>query len=306
MDDNIECFVKDRGIKYLCHFTPRSNLGKIKSEGLKLRDASQMTVTDTSRYDMSKNICLTISEPNSWMFKKKQEQGFDLVLLILSPSVLYDKECLFFPYNAATKSFRGLDKSYLSSREALGHIFSDKITFKKSQEEERTIHRNIHAASFMPTSNQAEVQVTESIDPSYIIAIIESDIPLAYNEINKKASDLIARKIIHNSISLIDFKENSISKPEDITPHNDSKSQKTNPEVEAIIANIERIFEPTIKVKDIVENKEEKKLESINYKNSKAFKKTTPQKVVSTETNGSNSGCLIIFVVALLIYLFSR
>jgi len=306
MDDNIAYFVKERGIKYLCHFTPRSNLGKIKSEGLKLRDTSQMTVTDPSRYDMSKNICLTISEPNSWMFKKKQEQGFDLVLLILSPKILYDKECLFFPYNAATKSFRGLDKSYLSSREALGYIFSDKITFKKSQEEERTIHRNTHVASFMPTSNQAEVQVTESIDPSYIIAIIESDIPLEYNEVNKKASDLIERENIHNSIALIDFKEKIIIKPEDVFPYNNSKSQNINPDVDAIIKNIEKLCDPTIKVKDNVEDEKEKTLKSTNYKDIKALKKTTPQKVAPTENNESNYGCLIVFVVALLIYLFSR
>ena len=79
--------IERRHILWLCHFTPRSNLENIKRSGLKTRDLLsnwETTVTDQARFDQHRNaICLSISKPNSWMFNKKCEQGFDLCLLAL-------------------------------------------------------------------------------------------------------------------------------------------------------------------------------------------------------------------------------
>ena len=91
--------IEQRNIRWLCHFTPRANLENIKQNGLKTRDLLfdwETTVTDPSRFDRFQNaICLSISKPNSWMFNRKQEQGLDLCLLLISPEVLFKKIACF-------------------------------------------------------------------------------------------------------------------------------------------------------------------------------------------------------------------
>lgn len=90
--------IKQRNIRWLCHFTPRKNLKEIKRIGLKPRNLLDHTAifTDSFRYDQNKNaICLSISKPNKWMFDMKRKQGFDLCLLLIDPAILYKKNCLF-------------------------------------------------------------------------------------------------------------------------------------------------------------------------------------------------------------------
>lgn len=71
--------IRTRQIRWLCHFTPRKNLASIKANGLLTRsqlDVSENVhgiVTDPVRYDQTGASCLSISKPNKWMFKKKQE-----------------------------------------------------------------------------------------------------------------------------------------------------------------------------------------------------------------------------------------
>ncbi|EFM8250098.1 DUF4433 domain-containing protein, partial [Escherichia coli] len=178
--------VIDRNIKYLCHFTPKSNLDKIMRDGLNLRDIETMEVTDQSRFDGSKNICLTISEPNIWMINDKKEKGFDLALLIINPKILYEKECLFFPYNAATKCYRNLSTEYFTGAAALERLFDKQITFQKSQQEPQTVYRNALLKPSITTSKQAEVQVTEKIDAIDIMFIInDGDICLNEKQIEE-------------------------------------------------------------------------------------------------------------------------
>ena len=180
--------IKRRNIQWLCHFTPRQNLESIRKFGLKPRNLlpQHAVVTDTSRYDQHNNaICLSINKPNRWMFDAKIKQGLDLCLLLVDPVVLYRKQCLFYPHNAATNSYRNAESALFAGSQALANLFSDEITFQKSGKEPQTIYRsqNPRLTQSETTSDQAEVQCLEAIESRYILHIIEENIPLTYYEI---------------------------------------------------------------------------------------------------------------------------
>lgn len=188
--DQINTIIDKRNIRWLCHFTPRENLDGIKKEGLKIKNHldSNAVRTDPGRCDRYSNaICLSISKPNVWMLQKKIEQGFDLCLLLIDPAVLYEKKCVFYPHNAATASCRSMDVSEITGAASLESLFDDPISFQKSGQEPQAIWRNRNKNKKLQksetTSDQAEVQCLENIEPKYIQHIIEGDILLTYDEL---------------------------------------------------------------------------------------------------------------------------
>lgn len=205
--------IKQRNIRWLCHFTPRKNLKEIKRIGLKPRNLLDHTAifTDSFRYDQNKNaICLSISKPNKWMFDMKRKQGFDLCLLLIDPAILYKKNCLFYPHNAATASYRSMERTLFSTEQALENLFSDVITYQKSGREPQDIHRswNMELENCETTSDQAEVQCLDIIEPEYIKCIIEDqNIPLSYQEILEYLSS-IESVLLDGNIELKDIYNN--------------------------------------------------------------------------------------------------
>lgn len=186
MNESVKELLIKRKINWLCHFTPRENINNIKINGLRLRNelGANSVVTDRSRYDRYQNaICLSISKPNKWMFQKKKEQGFDLCLLLISPKVLYQKNCAFYPHNAATASYRNVPLAQLTGVSALENMFENPITYQKSGLEPQSIWRTQWLNLCETTSDQAEVQCFDNIEPEYIQYIIEDDIPLSYDEV---------------------------------------------------------------------------------------------------------------------------
>lgn len=188
--------VDKRRIGWLCHFTPRQNLENIKKFGLVPRNLlpENSFITDRSRYDQHPNaICLSIAKPNSWMFKKKQEQGLDLCLLLIDPAILYKKQCLFYPHNAATACYRNMESSHFTGEAALERLFDEVVTYQKSgcapQHIERSWNKELKDCE--TTSDQAEVQCLEVIEPHYILQIIEHDIPLDHDAILGKRLDFV-------------------------------------------------------------------------------------------------------------------
>lgn len=179
--------IERRKILWLCHFTPRENLENIKKNGLKTRDLlsdDEVVVTDHARYDQYKNsICLSISKPNSFMFNKKLEQGFDLCLLLISPEVLYKKRCLFYPHNAATANYRYINIDLLKGEKGLEGMFSNPISYQRSGQLPQDIFREHYLLPCETTSYQAEVQCLDNIEPEYIEHIFEANIPLTYSDI---------------------------------------------------------------------------------------------------------------------------
>ncbi|MCI5764280.1 DarT ssDNA thymidine ADP-ribosyltransferase family protein [Actinobacillus porcinus] len=186
--------IDKRRIRWLCHFTRRQNLENIKKFGLVPRNLlpENSFITDRSRYDQHPNaICLSITKPNSWMFKKKQEQGLDLCLLLIDPAILYKKHCLFYPHNAATACYRNMESSYFTGETALEKLFDEVVTYQKSgcapQHIDRSWNKDLKDCE--TTSDQAEVQCLEVIEPHYILQIIEHDIPLDHDGILAKCLD---------------------------------------------------------------------------------------------------------------------
>ncbi|MDH2998236.1 hypothetical protein A1D22_10085 [Pasteurellaceae bacterium LFhippo2] len=204
----IKRIVEKRDIEWLCHFTPVENLDNIRKNGLKLRHAlsrDEVKVTDSSRFDpFSNSICLSISKPNDWMLRKKLSQGFELCLLLIDPAVLYEKKCLFYPHNAATKSYRYMDENSLMGDVALEALFDKEITYQKSGYNPTTLMRERNLFECETTSSQAEVQCLETIEPRYIKRIIMDDIDLTYYQIRsfvRGRSDYRSVGINNNSVS---------------------------------------------------------------------------------------------------------
>lgn len=185
-EQEIKSIIERRNIQWLCHFTPRENLDRILENGLLQRNELNAGAikTDIYRYDSySDAICLSISKPNKWMFEKKRTQGFDLCLLLIKPEILFKKKCLFFPHNAATACYRYLPIDKLSGGKALEGLFSDPVSFQKSGCVPKSIPR-IGLSKQETTSDQAEVQCLENIEPSYIIGYFADNIPLTYDDFN--------------------------------------------------------------------------------------------------------------------------
>lgn len=225
---NIKEIISDRKIRWLCHFTPRHNLKSIKEKGLIPRDIlpENILFTDQSRFDKNSNaICLSISKPNKWMFKKKQNEGFDLCLILIDPAILL-KECLFFQHNAATKSYRYMDNNNFKGFSALKSLFDNEISYQKSGDFLKKIYRNDSFNISETTSDQAEVQCLETIEPQYIKYIFESNIPLTYKKILEEVNKLDGVKELDFNIKVKNnFKKDKVSKNK--KENNENESKKT-------------------------------------------------------------------------------
>ncbi len=162
--------VQDRNIQYLYHFTHVDNLASIIENGLISRaDLDNENINydynDNERIDGHLDaICLSISYPNAKMlYKYRGLKAGDWVLLAISPAVLWEKDCAFYPTNAASNNVRFNDPSLLKSEEAMEAMFSKNVF---------TEIRDEHLTSEYTTDVQAEVLVFEEIEPAYILKVI--------------------------------------------------------------------------------------------------------------------------------------
>ena len=308
--------VIQRKIRWLCHFTPRANLENIKSNGLKTRDLlsdREITVTDQVRSDQHKNaICLSISKPNKWMFEFKSKQGLDLCLLLISPEVLYKKNCLFYPHNAATASYRNIDIEELKGKQALENMFANPISYQKPGKPPQDIFRFHYVLDCETTSDQAEVQCLENIEPQYIIHIFEEDIPLTYDEIlnyvdminepgtaalDRLALSPLFKESINNKLSKSIQKTNQVyTRPQETIKENSSS-------LESIVKkNQSALDSPTVAALF---------KETTNDKLGENIKKTTLSNVSSEllkknslNSKSSGDGCLGFIILVILIIIF--
>lgn len=121
---------------------------------------------DKDRADNFLNgVCLSVSFPNSKMFytyRKKYPQ-INWVVLTISSKVLYEKNCLFFPSNAACGFYRQYEQTVFESHEIFAAMFADEVYSKKG-----ILLRRINLLAHHPTDVQAEVICLEGIEPDYI------------------------------------------------------------------------------------------------------------------------------------------
>lgn len=108
------------------------------------------------------------------MFEKKQNQGMDLCLTLINPRVLYENNCIFFPHNAATASYRNVPIANLQGKKAFEALFAQEITYQKSGREPQSIWRSSSLLDCETTLDQAEVQCLEMIDPDIFLVLCVS------------------------------------------------------------------------------------------------------------------------------------
>lgn len=160
--------IQSRGINYILHFTQLGNLDSILANGINTRDYCetnqfQYSYNDSHRLDGHTNAsCFSIGFPNYKMFYKlrRETDGVEWVVLALHPRLLIEKDCAFYPTNAASNPIRHVDPNTLKSAQALENMFSE-VSGKPSR-------ADLKLANFCTTDPQAEVLVFDQIEPSYI------------------------------------------------------------------------------------------------------------------------------------------
>lgn len=163
--DIIKAICKERGIKELIHFTKIENLRSILDIGLNSKDyngeiAKRHNINDRERFDYRTHmISLSISYPNDKMFYKNRinDRSQEWAVLRLSPSILWELDCLFCPENAASSSISSANDNALSGSRALKKMFNKQIG-------------NLRVCD--PTDSQAEILVNSHIPKKYIKSVV--------------------------------------------------------------------------------------------------------------------------------------
>jgi hypothetical protein len=163
--DVIKAFCKERGINELIHFTKLQNVRGILDIGLNSKDynceiAKRHKINDKERFDYRTHmISLSISYPNDKMFYKNRINApkQEWVVLRLSPSILWELDCLFCPTNAANAVISSSNDEALSGSSALRQLFNNRTNKLRTCD---------------PYDSQAEVLVNSHIPTKYIESVI--------------------------------------------------------------------------------------------------------------------------------------
>ncbi|HCM9719221.1 TPA: DUF4433 domain-containing protein [Enterobacter hormaechei subsp. steigerwaltii] len=171
----IQEVVQQRNITRLFHFTHSDNLSSILENGLLSRSELD-DETNEYNYDFNDEdridghldgICLSISFPNAKMFwKYRSLKPGDWVILEINPSILWTKNCAFYPTNAASNNVRFNELELIKGDAAFSALFSDEVF---------GIQRDVNLPAEYTTDVQAEVMVFEKIDPLYIVNTFHSN-----------------------------------------------------------------------------------------------------------------------------------
>lgn len=171
----IQEVVQQRNITRLFHFTHSDNLSSILENGLLSRSELDDEVNEYN-YDFNDEdridghldgICLSISFPNAKMFwKYRSLKPGNWVILEINPSILWTKNCAFYPTNAASNNVRFNDLELMKGNVAFSALFSDEVF---------GIQRDVNLPAEYTTDVQAEVLVFEKIDSSYIVNTFHSN-----------------------------------------------------------------------------------------------------------------------------------
>lgn len=164
--------VSARKISSLFHFTPLENVRSVLINGLASRvlleeNGISFVAPDTMRLDdCLDGLSVSIESINESMFEaKKRQHRFEWAIVRLDASVLWTHSCRFCWVNAASSEIRK-HSGFKGGPWALRQMFEDRLVGGES-------FRSKHAIpDYLPTRNDAEVQVLDPIDSSLINAII--------------------------------------------------------------------------------------------------------------------------------------
>lgn len=163
--ERIRDICRERNITELIHFTKVQNVRSILDIGLNSKDyngeiAKKHRVNDSGRFDYRTNmISLSVSYPNDKMFYKYRQidTSQKWAVLSISPSVLWELECLFCPTNAANASISSASDESLYGFQAFERLF-----FQQTNK----------SRLCYPYDSQAEVLVNNHIPSHYIQSMI--------------------------------------------------------------------------------------------------------------------------------------
>lgn len=177
----VQRVVQERNISCLVHFTRLSNLNNILTKGLRSRKDLEKeeccSFSDSLRLDgHTECISLSVSFPNYKMFYSLRCDNLEekWVVLLLQPSILWEKNCAFYRTNAANMMYRSID---IDNRKRVGSFL------EMFEEQERTFVNNnnevisakVREYFELPdkytTDPQAEVLCCEPIEVGYIAKI---------------------------------------------------------------------------------------------------------------------------------------
>lgn len=178
--------VRQRGITRLCHFMQSRKLlhvlqqthALLPTQQLRERYPDLLDVTDNARLDGHLNhVCCSVEYPNSWYLRKarEREQLFpDWVIVYLDTSLLWEREALFSPRNAAAQSGMLLRPGW----NAWQALFATQVAGAYNKIRTRTAQMLICC----PTDDQAEVLIPNAIPQHYIQAVVVQDENQAHKE----------------------------------------------------------------------------------------------------------------------------
>lgn len=189
--NRIKQIVESNRITNVVHFTQHDNLDSIMSHGLCTRTYLEergipFEFNDDDRLEgHADSISISITFPNAHMFFKcRNESECNWIVILIKPSILWLKKCLFCQQNAASAEVTILEDEYLESPEALEAMFVDQVgTYDRRQQ---------RLKPYDPTHPQAEVLVLENVGVEFITAIIFDDETL-HNQFKKKTTSIASR-----------------------------------------------------------------------------------------------------------------
>lgn len=168
-----------RGITRVCHFTPSRNLvhilrgtqGVLATSHLAANERDVFNPTDAARFDgHTGHVCCSVQYPNAWYFRKARanEKLFaDWVVLLLDASVLLKSGVKFCPRNAAAEGGR-LAREGIEGMEAM-------YVARVGGAYGRTFVRSAAQPTSIPTDEQAEVLIPDSIPLSALLGVAVLD-----------------------------------------------------------------------------------------------------------------------------------
>jgi hypothetical protein len=166
-----------RQVTRLCHFTPSRKLlhiltqtgALLPTQQIRERYPDLLDVTDNQRIDGRLDcICCSIQYPNVWYFRRVKDADIlfkDWVIICLHPSLLWERDALFAPRNAAARGGTLLQPGWTGWRA----MFQDQVQGMGNR-----VYTRQQLPDSCPTDDQAEVLIPDPIPTQYIHTIIVS------------------------------------------------------------------------------------------------------------------------------------
>ena len=170
--EDIQSYLAEMKIESLVHFTRVENLSGILDHGLIGRDKLAARkipyiYNDSLRLDgLPDSICLSISFPNYKMFYRQRSISLtsDWAVIRLRPSILWEKNCFFYPHNAANSAMAQLPTDQKIGVDAFERMFEDRDGCPSRD--------NTKIDTCFTTDPQGEVLVQDAIETKYISDIL--------------------------------------------------------------------------------------------------------------------------------------